>query len=138
MMPARLNKPTVGLIPTIPQVLAGHTIEPSVSVPMETAHKFAAVALPEPELDPHGLRSSTYGLRHCPPRALHPLDDRFERIFAHSLRLALPKITAPASLSFFTINASRGGTDPASARDPAVVVILSAVSMLSFTSTGMP
>jgi hypothetical protein len=29
---------------------------PSVSVPIETAVKFADGAAPEPELDPHGLR----------------------------------------------------------------------------------
>ena len=32
-MPARLTSPSVGLTPTIPQALAGLTIEPSVSVP---------------------------------------------------------------------------------------------------------
>ena len=36
----------------------GHTIEPSVSVPIAAAHRFAATAAPEPELEPQGLRSS--------------------------------------------------------------------------------
>ena len=35
----------------------------------------------------------------CPPRELQPDDDRVERKFAHSLRLVLPRITAPASRS---------------------------------------
>ena len=59
MMPDLLIKPTVGLIPTMPQAEDGQTIEPFVSVPIATEHKFAETAVPEPELDPHGLRSST-------------------------------------------------------------------------------
>ena len=58
MMPARLTSPTVGLMPTRPQLDDGQTIEPSVSVPIAAAQKLAAAATPEPELDPHGLRSS--------------------------------------------------------------------------------
>jgi hypothetical protein len=49
----------VGLIPTIPHVLDGQTIDPSVSVPIDSAVRFAEVAAPEPELEPHGLRSTT-------------------------------------------------------------------------------
>ena len=55
--PARLTSPTVGLMPTTPFTLAGHTMLPSVSVPMETAVKFADGAAPDAELEPHGLRS---------------------------------------------------------------------------------
>ena len=55
--PARLTSPTVGLMPTTPLAFAGHTMLPSVSVPMETAAKFAEAAAPEPELEPQGLRS---------------------------------------------------------------------------------
>src|SRR5450432_2536895 len=75
IMPLRLNKPTVGFIPTMPQNEEGATTEPSVSVPMATAHRFAATAAPEPELEPQGLRSSTYGFFVCPPRLVHPLVD---------------------------------------------------------------
>src|SRR5215471_20717132 len=53
--PARLTRPTVGLMPTTPLTLAGHTMLPSVSVPTETAVKFADGAAPDPELEPHGL-----------------------------------------------------------------------------------
>src|SRR6266436_5693314 len=55
--PARLVSPTVGLIPTTPFALAGQTMLPSVSLPNETAAKFAEAPAPEPELDPQGLRS---------------------------------------------------------------------------------
>ena len=57
MIPARLTSPRVGLIPTSPLALEGHTMEPSVSVPMAATQKFAETADPEPELDPQGLRS---------------------------------------------------------------------------------
>ena len=73
--PARLVSPTVGLMPTTPHRLEGQTMLPSVSVPSETAQRFAETAAPDPELEPHGLRSSAYGLLHCPPRPLQPLDE---------------------------------------------------------------
>src|SRR6202011_3487465 len=92
MTPARLVRPTVGLMPTTPLVEAGLRIEPSVSVPRETVTRLADTATADPELEPLGVRSSTYGLRHWPPRALQPLDESLERILAHSLRLAFPRI----------------------------------------------
>jgi hypothetical protein len=58
MIPLRLIRPTVGFMPTMPLSDDGETIEPSVSVPTESAHRFAEVATPDPELDPEGLRSS--------------------------------------------------------------------------------
>ena len=64
MTPARETRPTVGLMPTTPLAFAGHTMEPSVSVPMDTAVRFADGAAPDPELEPQGLRSSAYGLLH--------------------------------------------------------------------------
>src|SRR5690606_29170582 len=97
MIPLRLTRPTVGLMPTTQLVLDGHMMEPCVSVPMATAHRFAATAADDPELEPQGERSSTYGLSVCPPRPLQPLDDRDDRMFAHSERLALARITAPAA-----------------------------------------
>src|SRR3989449_9701558 len=106
-IPARLINPTVGLIPTSEFAFDGQTTEPSVSVPTPIAARFAAIAAPVPELEPHGLRSSTYGFFVCPPRPLHPLVDFVERKFAHSLRFVLPRITAPASRSFLATPASR-------------------------------
>ena len=47
----------------------------------------------------------------------------------------MPRTNAPASRSFFTVNASRIGRDCASAREPAVVG-KSAVSKLSLRITG--
>src|SRR6185503_10316704 len=80
--PARLTRPSVGLMPTSLLAPDGQTIEPSVSVPMVTVARSAAAATADPLLDPHGLRSSTYGLLVCPPRALQPLDEVSDRKFA--------------------------------------------------------
>jgi hypothetical protein len=59
-------------------------------------------------------------------------------MLAHSDRLVLPRITAPASFSRRATGASRRVTLPARASEPAVVAVPSSVSILSFTSTGMP
>src|SRR5262249_27923286 len=132
-IPERLTSPSVGLMPTSALLLDGETTEPSVSVPIATAHRFAAAATPEPELDPEGLRSSAYGFFVWPPRPLQPLDECVDRKFAHSLRFVLPRITAPASRRRATRNASRGAGASASASDPAVVFMRSAVAMLSLS-----
>src|SRR5439155_13695729 len=76
--PARLVRPTVGLIAATPLALPGQTMLPSVSLPNETAAKFAEAAAPEPELEPHGFRSRPYGLFVCPPRPDQPLIDSNE------------------------------------------------------------
>src|SRR5207302_8403468 len=73
--PARLTRRTVGLRAATPVALRGQTILPSVSLPSETVTKLADTAAPEPELEPQGLRSSAYGLLHCPPRPDQPLGD---------------------------------------------------------------
>src|SRR3984893_13629511 len=138
MIPERDTRPTVGLMPTRALTLLGHTIEPSVSVPTATTARSAAIAAPDPELEPQGLRWSAYGLRVCPPRPLQPLVECVERKLAHSLRLVLPRISAPAWRNLRTMKASRGGLDPTRASDPAVVCMPSPVSMLSFSNTGTP
>jgi hypothetical protein len=55
----RLTSPSDGLCPTTPFAPAGHTIEPSVSVPIATCASAAATPAPDPDDEPHGLRSST-------------------------------------------------------------------------------
>src|SRR5690349_15927266 len=113
--PARLVRPTVGLIPTTPFAFDGQTMLPSVSVPSAAAQKFADTDAPDPELDPHGLRSSAYGLLHWPPRPLQPLVDSNDRKFAHSLSASLPRMTAPPARSFAATVESRVAGRPASA-----------------------
>src|SRR5262245_33725706 len=105
-MPLRLTSPSVGLMPTIPQALAGQTMLPSVSVPTAIGTRPAATATLDPELDPDGFRRGPCGLTACPPSVFHPLVAWLDRKFAHSDRLVLPRITAPASRSLVTRNAS--------------------------------
>src|SRR6516225_1461706 len=112
-------------MPTSELTFDGDTIEPSVSVPTAIVTRFAATAAPDPELDPDGVRSSAYGFFVWPPRPLQPLDECVDRKFAHSLRLVLPRITAPPARSRSTMKASAGAGLPASASDPAVVSIRS-------------
>jgi hypothetical protein len=141
VLPVRYNTKLisgVGLMPTMPFVCAGLMMEPSVSVPTAATARFAAIAAAEPEDEPLAERSSACGLRVNPPREDHPLTERRPRKFPHSLKFVLPRITAPAFRNFFTINASFVAILPSSAREPAVVCIWSAVSILSFNSMGMP
>src|SRR5205809_5510422 len=56
---------------------------------------------------------------------------------ANSVRVAFPRMMAPARRSFRVMNASFAGMDPPSATDPAVVG-MSAVSMLSLRMSGTP
>ena len=72
IMPPRPTSPTVGFTPTTQFAEAGSMIEPLVSVPIPATHRLAAVATAVPELDSFGDRSSLYGFRVCPPRALQP------------------------------------------------------------------
>src|SRR5207237_10708276 len=120
--PARLHSPSVGLIPTSPLAPDGQTIEPSVSVPTAATARSAAEATPEPELEPHGLRSRTYGMFVWPPMPLQPLDDGPERKLAHSGRLAFAMMIAPAAFGRCAMNASSGGL-PARSSEPACVGI---------------
>src|ERR1035438_3090977 len=138
MMPVAGIRPRVGLIPTTPLVEAGHTMEPSVSVPMASAHRLAETAAPDPELEPQALRSRAYGLRVRPPRPLQPLVEWLDRKLAHSLRLVLPNNTAPAARKRCATIASRAAMEPTRASEPAVVIMRSAVSLLSLIRTGMP
>src|SRR5690606_13294152 len=114
----RLIRPTVGFMPTIPLIAAGHVIEPSVSVPVAAGTIPAATAAALPALEPQGLRFDACGLRVCPPTALQPEIELKSRMFAHSDRFALPTITAPASRSLATNGASRPVTLSISARLP--------------------
>jgi hypothetical protein len=56
IMPLLLMRPTVVLIPTIPLLLAGQTIDPSVSLPIAITQRLEATATAESELDPDGFR----------------------------------------------------------------------------------
>ena len=59
MIPARLTRPTEGLMPMIPFIDAGLTMEPSVSVPIAPAQNPSATDAAEPELEPPGERAGS-------------------------------------------------------------------------------
>jgi hypothetical protein len=49
-MPPRLISPIVGLMPTMRHIDDGQTTDPSFSVPVAAAQRFADTATPDPEL----------------------------------------------------------------------------------------
>jgi hypothetical protein len=55
IIPDRLKRPTVGLMPTNPLAEEGQVIDPFVSVPIENTVRFADAAAPEPALEPQGF-----------------------------------------------------------------------------------
>src|ERR1051326_5982069 len=67
-----------------------------------------------------------------------PLIDLVLRMLAHSLRLALPRMTTPAARKRAIAGESRCVILSLSASEPAVVGIASLVSMLSLIRIGMP
>jgi hypothetical protein len=84
-MPVRLTRPSVGLMPTAMFAVPGLRIDPDVSVPIATVTRFAATAMPGPELDPPGVNTGrpslngamvrgsgrgSYGLNPKPPSEL--------------------------------------------------------------------
>ncbi|BAT09938.1 Os10g0155450 [Oryza sativa Japonica Group] len=115
-------------------------IDPSVSVPIVTATMFAAAAIAEPLLDAHGKPWEEATLP-WPARGLQPAGMPGARKLHHSLRLAVPRTTAPARRSRSTTPASPAGRDPTRASEPHVAFSAPpppAAAMLSFTRTGMP
>jgi len=68
--PERLTNPREGLMPTVEVTLAGHAIEPSVSVPIVTAAKLAAAATADPLEDRVVDRGAAGGLVVLLPSAM--------------------------------------------------------------------
>ena len=61
--PYLLTRPQLGLNPTNPHHAAGRRIDPPVSSPSDVAHRKAAVAAPEPLLEPPAEIFKSQGLR---------------------------------------------------------------------------
>src|SRR5207249_9738952 len=70
MAPLRGTRPNVGRKPVTPQRMAGLTMLPPVSLPIENATSAAAVAAPGPALDPDAPSSKTHGFIVCPPNQI--------------------------------------------------------------------
>ena len=136
MTPARLIRPTVGLIPTTRSRTTGETIEPSVSVP---TRRGAAVGRDGGRRAGAGAatgcgRARTgcgSGRRGRSSRWTNGWSGSWPTRSGSSCRAAprRPRAAAPRRR---VLRAGR----PSSASEPAVVVIRSAVSMLSFTGSG--
>ena len=127
--PYRLTLPQLGLSPDSPHQAAGRRIEPPVSSPNDVAHRKAAVAEPDPPLEPPVNLLRSQGLRlglYCcdAPRA-------------NSVRLVLPNKTAPALFKLATAVASSSGMNSDIKREP-TVVRTPLVHNWSFTATGTP
>src|SRR3954464_11901415 len=102
-MPLRLTSSSVAAIPTALAALAGPRIEEPDSSAMAHVTRFAPTDDPEPELEPRGLRSVSYGLQNVPPKELRGMAD------AYSPRFDLPRMMAPAARSLATNVESSGG-----------------------------
>src|SRR5438094_6575459 len=100
--PVRATRPNVGRRPVTPQRIAGATMLPPVSLPIEKATSPAAVAAPGPALDPDAPSSNSHGFIVCPPNQMS--------LSASAPRLSFATRTAPASLRRRTTAASAAGT----------------------------
>ena len=130
LRPCRLTRPQVGLRPTNPHQAAGPRTEPPVSSPREVAHRKAAVAPPEPLLEPPVNRSRSQGLR-----AVSNAWDKL--VVPNSVILSLPRRMAPAAFSLAITVASSSGTTSLKMGVPQVVR-MPAVLSWSLTATGTP
>src|SRR2546430_10876460 len=68
--PVRATRPNVGRRPVTPHRIAGLTMLPPVSLPIENATNAAAVAAPGPALDPDAPSSRTHGFIVWPPNQI--------------------------------------------------------------------
>src|SRR5436190_18508641 len=100
--PVRATRPKVGRSPVTPQRMAGLTILPPVSLPIENATNAAAVAAPGPALEPDAPSSCSHGFIVCPPNQMS--------LSARAPSESLAIITAPASFRRRTTNESAEGT----------------------------
>src|ERR1700746_429494 len=100
--PVRATRPKVGRNPVTPHRIAGATMLPPVSLPIEKATSPAAVAAPGPALDPDAPSSSSHGFIVWPPNQMS--------LSARAPRLSFAISTAPAAFSRCTTAESAAGT----------------------------
>src|SRR5262245_18668446 len=122
--PVRATRPNVGRRPVKPQRIAGMTMLPPVSLPMENETKAAAVAAPGPALDPDAPSSRSHGFIVWPPNQMSLSARAPSESFANS--------TAPASFNLRTTAESAVGTRLRKGSAP-YVVGMSFVSSRSLT-----
>src|ERR1700752_3183633 len=113
--PLRGTRPNVGRRPVTPQRIAGLTMLPPVSLPIENPTSPAAVAAPGPALEPDAPSSSSQGFMVWPPNQIS--------LSASAPRLSFATSTAPDSCSRLTTEASSAGTRSLKGSAPYVVGI---------------
>src|SRR5512137_638045 len=75
IMPVRGTSSSVPLMPTALAALAGPRIDEPVSSAMAQVTRFAPTDEPEPDEEPRGIRSVSYGLQNVPPNELRGTAD---------------------------------------------------------------
>jgi len=90
--------------------------------PIGTVMPGYAAATAEPDDEPQGFISGWKALRVKPPSADHPEIDWGERILAHSDKLALPRMMAPAERKPATSGASSTAKFSTSASEPVAYI----------------
>src|SRR6478672_5340777 len=113
--PVRATRPNVGRKPVTPQRIAGETMLPPVSLPIEKATNPAAVAAPGPALEPDAPSSSSHGFIVWPPNQMS--------LSASAPSDSLAIMTAPASFNRRTTAESSAGTRFLNGSAPYVVAM---------------
>src|SRR5215831_3324321 len=103
--PALLTRPYVGFRPTHPHREAGIRMLPPVSVPVVATARPAAIAAPDPPLEPPGITSRFHGLWVVPKWGLSVVTPN-----ASSCVFNLPSKTDPAYRSLRAAVESTAGT----------------------------
>src|SRR4051812_15128413 len=103
IMPLRDTSSSVPAMPTELAALAGPRMDEPDSSAIAQVTKLAPTDEPEPELEPRGMRSVSYGLQKVPPNELRGIAD------AYSPKFDLARMIAPAARSFSTNVESSGG-----------------------------
>src|SRR5262245_35375417 len=103
IIPLRLTSSSVAAMPTALAALAGPRMDEPDSSAIAHVTRFAPTEEPDPELEPRGLRSVSYGLQKVPPYELRGTPE------AYSPRLDLARMIAPAARKRATKVESVGG-----------------------------
>src|ERR1700751_6172145 len=96
MMPQREQRPSVGLMPTMPENAAGWRVGPPLSVPGAPPPQAAATPAARPPDEPLGTSLASEPLRRQGDTTGPWQEPSFDEPMANSSLLHLPSITAPS------------------------------------------
>src|SRR5215217_5676130 len=109
-------RPKVGLMPNAPTKHAGMRTEPPPSEPVASGTMPAAIAAPDPPLEPPGVRSRFHGFRVTPKTRFF-----VSPVKPNSGVFVLPTTIAPAAFNRATCVESQGGRKSRNGNEPNVV-----------------